>query len=31
MFNAFRGEYMSSYSCARMTEGILFWKTTNKS
>ena len=27
--NAYRGEYMSSYSWANMTEAILYWKTTN--
>ena len=27
--NAYRGEYMSSYSWASMTEAILFWKSTN--
>lgn len=27
--NAFRGEYMSSYSWASMTEAILYWKSTN--
>jgi len=27
--NAFRGEYMSSYSWASMTEAILDWKSTN--
>ena len=28
--NAYRGEYMSSYSWASMTEGILSWKITNQ-
>ena len=28
--NAYRGEYMSSYSWASMTEAILYWKTTNR-
>lgn len=28
--NAYRGEYMSSYSWASMTEGILFWRSTNR-
>ncbi|MBQ5985881.1 MAG: two-component system response regulator, partial [Clostridia bacterium] len=28
--NAYRGEYMSSYSWASMTEAILFWRTTGK-
>ena len=28
--NAYRGEYMSSYSWASMTEAILSWKTTNR-
>ena len=28
--NAYRGEYMSSYSWASITEAILYWKTTNK-
>lgn len=28
--NAYRGEYMSSYSWANMTEAILYWKTTNR-
>lgn len=27
--NAYRGEYMSSYAWASMTEAILYWKTTN--
>ena len=27
--NAYRGEYMSSYTWASLTEGILSWKTTN--
>ena len=27
--NAYRGEYMSSYSWASMTEGILSWRTIN--
>ncbi|MBO4927575.1 MAG: response regulator [Clostridiales bacterium] len=27
--NAYRGEYMSSYSWASMTEAILYWRTTN--
>lgn len=27
--NAYRGEYMSSYSWANMTEAILYWKTIN--
>lgn len=30
MINAYRGEYMSSYSWASMTEGILFWKASNQ-
>ena len=29
--NAYRGEYMSSYSWASMTEGILSWNAANKS
>ena len=29
MINAYRGEYMSSYSWASMTEGILSWKIAN--
>lgn len=29
MINTYRGEYMSSYSWASMTEGILSWKTMN--
>ena len=29
VINAYRGEYMSSYSWACMTEGILSWKTAN--
>ena len=29
VINAYRGEYMSSYSWASMTEGILSWRTTN--
>lgn len=28
--NAYRGEYMSAYSWASMTEGILFWMAKNK-
>ena len=28
--NAYRGEYMSSYSWASITEAILYWKTTNE-
>ena len=28
--NAYRGEYMSAYSWASMTEGILFWSAKNK-
>ncbi len=28
--NAYRGEYMGSYSWASMTEAILSWRTTNK-
>ena len=28
--NAYRGEYMSSYSWASMTEAILYWRTTNR-
>ena len=28
--NAYRGEYMSTYSWAGMTEGILFWTAKNK-
>lgn len=28
--NAYRGEYMSSYTWASMTEAILYWKTTNR-
>ena len=28
--NAYRGEYMSAYSWASMTEGILFWTAKNK-
>ena len=28
--NAYRGEYMSSYSWASMTEAILYWKTANR-
>ena len=28
--NAYRGEYMSSYSWASMTEGILFWKAAGR-
>ena len=28
--NAYRGEYMSSYSWASMTEGILFWKAAQR-
>lgn len=27
--NAYRGAYMSSYAWANLTEGVLFWKTTN--
>ena len=30
MINAYRGEYMSSYSWASMTEAILSWRTTNR-
>ena len=29
VINSYRGEYMSSYSRASMTESILFWKSTN--
>ena len=28
--NSYRGEYMSSYSWASMTEAILYWRTTNR-
>ena len=28
--NSYRGEYMSSYSWASMTEAILYWKTTDR-
>ena len=28
--NAYRGEYMSSYSWASITEAILYWRTTNR-
>ena len=28
--NAYRGEYMSSYSWASLTEGVMSWKTTNQ-
>jgi hypothetical protein len=28
--NAYRGEYMSSYSWASMTEGILSWRITDE-
>ncbi|MBO4563759.1 MAG: response regulator [Clostridia bacterium] len=28
--NAYRGEYMSSYSWASMTEAIMFWRKANK-
>ena len=28
--NAYRGEYMSSYSWASITEAILYWKTTDR-
>ena len=28
--NAYRGEYMSSYSWASMTEAILYWKAANR-
>ena len=28
--NAYRGEYMSSYAWASMTEAILYWRTTNR-
>jgi len=28
--NAYRGEYMSSYSWASMTEAILYWKAENR-
>ncbi|MBR3740776.1 MAG: response regulator, partial [Clostridia bacterium] len=28
--NAYRGEYMSAYSWASMTESILSWKTSEK-
>ena len=28
--NAYRGEYMSTYSWASMTEAILYWKATNR-
>jgi len=30
VINSYRGEYMSSYSWASMTEGILFWKATQR-
>lgn len=30
VINAYRGEYMSSYSWASMTEAILFWRTANR-
>ena len=30
MINAYRGEYMSAYSWASVTEGILFWRTTKR-
>ena len=30
VINAYRGEYMSSYSWASMTEAILYWRTTNR-
>ena len=30
VINTFRGEYMSSYSWASMTEAILSWRTTNR-
>ena len=30
VINAYRGQYMSSYSWASMTEGVLSWKTANK-
>ena len=29
--NAYRGEYMSAYAWASMTEGILFWNAANRS
>ena len=29
--NAYRGEYMSAYPWASMTEGILFWNAANRS
>lgn len=31
VINAYRGQYMSSYSWASMTEGVLSWNTVNKS
>ena len=31
MINTYRGEYMSAYSWASITEGFLFWNATNKS
>ena len=30
VINSYRGEYMSSYSWASMTEAILSWRTTNR-
>ena len=30
VINSYRGEYMSSYSWANMTEAILSWRTTNQ-
>ena len=30
VINSYRGEYMSAYSWASMTEGILFWKATER-
>ena len=30
VINSYRGEYMSSYSWASMTEAILYWRTTNR-
>ena len=30
VINAYRGEYMSSYSWASMTEAILYWRTTSR-
>lgn len=31
VINSYRGEYMSSYSWASMTEGVLFWKAAQRS